>query len=344
MIGWKLVKQFVKSGLVSPRFKLFEKESALVGATTKLQAIVPIPEEEIEVTVEQRSRFLAQFKENYRPMVNHLLGHIQIATFKDLQFHLEQCCLTLSKNLKGEAYHVGIIRNKSQEWVANLAYRYLPLEHLPQSVVEIGRLQKVSQFERTTLNLEKICDINGHFVLFDDVSYTGTQIVDFLDLFFSKFKMNKENSAKIHIHIVVPFMSRMAKERVEKAIIRITMQSKRISSIPTELHISLVTNHILKNIKDIVESYEPSQAQQFYQLLDWPSASPQVPVLDVIADQFEVSQVDQKCLCFTQWKKADNVSLPKLFGHPDVSSEYLEEGCYLPRVVKDVDCPYKKFI
>jgi hypothetical protein len=328
MKGWALIAAFIKTGLIAPRFHLSEKERLQPKAG--LNAIVRFPLIEINLSQFNQEIFINCFTAQNQSLIKLILENVQILTFKHLLTNLEKCCHTLFSQLQDKPYHVAVILGKSQAWIADLSYRYLPIKNLPKSVIEIGKITDKNKFETLKFNLDKLIALtNGNVVLFDDVSYTGKQLLDFIKLI--EFKL-KNTQTKLHLYLVLPFMSKLAKKTVLNA----------ISSSQYSFQISLITEYELNNVLDMTKTLTSPQVEKLYQLLDSPSVSPKIPALSNEKDAFAMTEISQKCLCFTEWKKPDNVSLPKLFGTTEIAPDYLQNGLTkLPTLIKEVSPPYK---
>lgn len=359
MIGWNFIATFLRNGLVKPRFKLPEKEqfyaqSAKQEATDtdsqkyQLKSIVASPLTPIKLTVSRQNIFINSFAQEHQALASLIVQNLQILTFHDLLKNLELCCNTLIRQLEGAPYTVGVIEQKSQEWIANLAYRFLPLEHLPQQAVKLGKLKTQGLLEVLNLDFKQLAEMNGNLVIFDDVSYTGKQIKDYLSMIHQYFnKANgktvalEEPRTQLNIYLVIPFVSKKAKANLSSVI----SNYNTTYSNPTLTHrlsIKLICQVELKNVEDISVTSGQAELEKLYHLLEFPNIAPTTKAISIDDDRFEVQEIQEKVLCFTAWKKADGISLPKLLTTQDIAKGFLKDQLtQLPALIDPVKCPYK---
>jgi phosphoribosylpyrophosphate synthetase len=126
---------------------------------------------------------------------------------KQLTFCVQKLNDLLKKNQHPD-FSVGIVCGKSNQWVTSLALK--DLDYLPSSWFSLGSKQGTIDSKAPTAEFDMAHVKEETIVLFDDCSYTGTQLMDNL-------KRIKDNSGekKRHVYVVIPFMSKDAQQQAK---------------------------------------------------------------------------------------------------------------------------------
>lgn len=167
----------------------------------ELNANPPLPEpghfKKVEESIEENLK-----KYPADSPILKLYAKLQKFTIKDLEIKLKGCVEELSLALKkmgSPDYAVGIVEGKSNQWVAELALKYM--DQLPSHAFFTGINDNGSVDAPGNCTPSKIQE--KVVVLFDDNSCTGCQIERNLETIFYQ---SIEMKTKITVFVVVPFM------------------------------------------------------------------------------------------------------------------------------------------
>jgi hypothetical protein len=254
-------------------------------------------------------KYLQSLPPEYRSTKAKLFQNVQKISYKELQAALFACVQELIQILQDKDYAIGYAENKSQKWVAELALQFMtktPKESFTTYVDSVFGRSRQSHLTGKADN----------FVVFDDSSYSGTQLCELLEILIDEIA--KQADRPRNICVVVPFMSKPAKEKLIQ-----TCNSLLSERLPgTKLLI--ITSPI--KITSFADKYPPNSAAReelftceevlFEKKLEYLSPTDLRGYLD--------DSEDNKCLAYMEWKVPDNVSVPRniLFGGPDPSHPF----------------------
>lgn len=261
-------------------------------------------------------------------------------TYEDLWEALAECTQKLNRALNGQDYDVGYAEQKSQTWVAELA---LPLmEKTPENAF---LLDLEGEEERVLGEEQKYTE---NFVVFDDASYSGDQMVNLLMELVSEMENLPPMPRKIYY--VIPFMSTKAKElmlEIMKA--RRTNTPEKLGPLP-EFCIFTSDKKIpafsdvfppkSQALKDLFEFELQEKTRELYKLdprlstaeadsIDPADPSMRTPKskhdsqMQQYEDNLKAIFLSDKSLAFMEWKTPDARSL-LLFLH-EGSVQYLDD-------------------
>ena len=149
----------------------------------------------------------------YQPALRELADKVTRVTHKQFTQQLEEAVDRFNQALdvaQDKKYVILIQPGKSNQWVAELAYphlRYLP--HDFQSLGEKQARDYVTYLDR----LRAIDEVAKTIVLFDDASYSGTQLKEHVEAIFNKQReMGLRGSS---IYVVVPYATNYALKTIE---------------------------------------------------------------------------------------------------------------------------------
>jgi hypothetical protein len=207
-----------------------------------------------------------------------LFQQVQIISYDEFKKALVSCSHELNTMLGGKPYALGYAEFKSNKWVAEQALSFL--DHPPQSDFPV----KASSDDTSSQQ----GDIDPHvdqFVLFDDVSYSGSQIAgDILFTLIDKMPPGKH----VDIYVVIPFMSEQSRARITDTAQRAQSQGKMVS-------VHIISSEIsVKMVKDIFPA--GSRGRTLF--------------------------MESRCAALPEWKRPDGVSVPPVLttivtgGHP----------------------------
>ncbi len=272
---------------------------------------------------DQIQAFLEEVKNHHPeayPLEEKLFGSLEMLSFDELQTALKQCCTQLNEKLKGQNYTIGFVRNKSTQWLAELALPYLDdapascFEHATDNIVDVhGKQSKIAPQDRC-------------FVIFDDAAYSGKQLCYIIEKLKSAISEAHQNEP-CHLYLVVPFISSIAKKRFEENINQVSPGSvdESLKNLPKgNLNIHLITTD--KKIKSITEVFSVGEIENLAKFADQNNQRP---------GYFDGGAIS-KCLTFTEWKTPDDASVPS-----NVKS-YYQEGREKYQFVTNFLPPYKQ--
>ena len=259
---------------------------------------VPLPEQGETLNLYGLVEVIARLDTKFRPAGRWLINHLNVITLKQLIDSIKTSCEQIKSDLiKSDGYHILIVKDKSQEWMANIAMRFLPAAHLPQSVIPFGKDGTVDeQFEGLVDTLEK--SKHHHFVLFDDASYSGKQLGELI----WKIEMVMQQREMKFTHpttltLVIGGMSESALNRI-KNLLKYTDFSQKYN-----IKIEIICNFIFKDIKAMVndEKVEEPLREKIFQVA--------ANITDnVFTSSSDFLQYFNKTLMVTEWKRPDGYS------------------------------------
>lgn len=184
-------------------------------------------EEGESVVKTEADKWVAAHHEHYQPALMALVEKIQRIHHSTFEKHLKLATENFNKQLEGaedKTFTVLVQGNKSNQWVTELALKYLSYE--PTESLSLGE----KQARDFCGYLDRITDqgrVPRRIVLFDDASYSGTQLAEHVKAIVEKFKnLNLEPPI---IHVIVPFATQYAVNRLERL-----QQQEQIGEIKTE--------------------------------------------------------------------------------------------------------------
>jgi hypothetical protein len=255
-------------------------------------------------------QYVSSLDSQYQPLAKKALAHTQHISMTKFDGALKQCVDTLNQQLK-TPYSVGITFGKSMQWVASLALK--DLGRLPDSWFPLSSEQG-TMFVQT---LESKLDIShvteGTLVIFDDCSYSGTQLYG--NLCRLEEAVNKGNFPK-QLYIVIPFMSQAAQDQFKnfQAIARPTLSL---------LQVTLITgSEKIHCIKDIFNQNERDQISTFFNSVYFSSMHK------------HLNHPGTTSLAWTDWRMPDARSFEKGFGNVGMLKRNAQ-GFYLDTLSED---------
>jgi hypothetical protein len=273
---------------------------------------------------DQIQAFLEEVKNHHPeayPLEEKLFQSLKMLSFDELQTALKQCCIQLNEMLKGQNYTIGFVKNKSTQWLAELALPYLDdapassFEHATDNIVDVhGEQSKIEPQDRC-------------FVIFDDAAYSGKQLCYIIEKLKSAIAEAHQNEP-CHLYLVVPFISSIAKKRFEEKINRVSPglvdeSSKNLPKGNLKIHL-ITTDKKIKSITEIFTVKEIESLAKFAEQDEQPGPG-----------YFDGGAIS-KCLTFTEWKTPDDASVPSTV------KSYYHEGQKKYQFVTNFTPPYKQ--
>jgi hypothetical protein len=176
-----------------------------------------------------------------RAVKRKLFGRVQMITFRELERALRDCARALDEMLRGEDYSLGLVENKSQKWIAELALSFLGAP--PKDIFAPCVPSSISGGESKQSPLTETCT---NFVVFDDVAYSGEQVSALAEDFIEAVR--KLSWRARNLYLVIPFTSAIARARLAREI-RTQLQRN------CQLTIHLVTSST--SVRSFAEAFPP---------------------------------------------------------------------------------------
>lgn len=193
--------------------------------------------------------------------------------------------------LKFDDYYLLSVQGKSQEWMMDIAYRYLPPENLPKGILTIGESGETNKHTEKLL-AEILKTKSNHFILFDDASYSGQQFSDYLSQFSSQLRWYnaKENPPKegefkfLETKNIYFIYGAAPRNKDWKSII------EKFNFEQHNVNIHFVTSHFLENMEGLMNKENLPEHER--------------------AEIFRIAGGTHKSLLTTEWKTPDFISIP----------------------------------
>ena len=134
---------------------------------------------------------------NHRQAGRWLMHHTRVITFRELCQSIKVSCEQLRDSILGwDDYYLLSIKGKSQEWMADIAYRYLPAEKMPKGVLPMDH-------DSVGKNLFNHIKTNSNnFILFDDGAYSARQFYGYLGSLYLHLTHNGSLMEKKSIYFI----------------------------------------------------------------------------------------------------------------------------------------------
>lgn len=235
-------------------------------------------------------------KEEFVSLVQKAIDHVQYISMNEFEAVLEECILDLNKSLEENGqtdYLIGFTQGKSSQWVSSLALE--SLTHLPVGWLDLGSDQGTMRVNTpdTDFEREKVKQDNS-IVLIDDCSYSGTQLINNLERI-GLAAQQSEN--KKHVFIVMPYMTTLAKEKVEA-----------FQKANQHIAVTLITKHKIKTISEI---FSDQSEQELLRKI-------------IVPFYWDFRHSLTSTLCYTNWRMPDKLSF--LHGFGSYAMRFFEEG------------------
>lgn len=266
-------------------------------------------------------------KPRWHTLKKKLFDHIDCIKFQDLQNGLASCCGELNKLLDNKDYIVGFVPQKSQKWIAELA---LPLLNKPPKGYFLPHCAQSYDHATGIKTEQRQCSLyssNRDMVIFDDASYSGTQISETI-LKLKEGIINFKNET-FHLYLVIPFISSIAENRLKFATQPLIWQ-KDVDSTPGKigkLKVHLLTTD--RKIKAMTEVFSDSEIVELMKIEDFETGLGRYTYME--GTRFI------RCLTFPEWKTPDNISVPR-------SMKRWKKGEKTYEFITEFPAPYKVII
>jgi hypothetical protein len=253
-----------------------------------------------------------------------LLNNIDLITFEELMNGLKICCSTLNNLIKDQPYAIGFARNKSQQWLAELALPYL--NHAPISQFSVATDSLLDKSSQDLLDKDV-----SNFVIFDDASYSGNQINNTIRAF-EQALTDKHMDQPCHLYLVVPFLSTQATELISSNfnwVNKSFFNKEQTKELVPKLTITLLTtDRKVLQLKDVFQPEDLVEIEDFLSQ-DHRTAANQAP----------------QALSITEWKIPDAASIHPIILEDDDKIEIVNNKIQILHTTRfhtNVLPPYKK--
>ncbi len=210
----------------------------------------------------QASEWVHAHHEYYQPALTEVVNKVKRIRHREFIGELKKVVEQFNEKLEtveNKSYTILVQPHKSNQWVADWAVD--DLNHLNHAEFkELGEKHASSfiAFLDRIKNTERVAQ---RIVLFDDCSYSGTQLSEHVKAIFTKYEA--EHRANPTIHVIVPFITDYAFELIKK--VGEEKKHRKLEIIYSKKIISveqaLSKEHILK-LKELYNwSAEPIETQ-----------------------------------------------------------------------------------
>lgn len=198
-----------------------KKESIKVlGSQETFSTIAKVPVEvqaDSPINIIEVSKWIKKHRKHYRKSLMKLVRKIDYISHAIFEKHLRTSISSfegqMAKALNGnQPFCVLVEPNKSNQWVAELAYRYLDIK--PEKFIRLGvkkaqdYVKHMDSIDNNPLSLPK------QLVLFDDGSYSGRQIKEHIEAIIknaSDITKRRNFNYNPNIFVVIPYFTSHAR-------------------------------------------------------------------------------------------------------------------------------------
>ena len=224
---------------------------------------------------------------SYRAAGRWLFEHMEIFTFKDLCRSLKKSChLMKDKLLNLGEYQIVTIDKKSQTWVAEIAYRFLPQDNPPSAVLKLE--DNVLSADLFAPLFKSTCE---NFILFDDCAYTGTQFLRLISELYVKLTSGTYTKSESYC----PYTTKRIFFIYGASAVDLNEIVKKYNFDQYNVSVECVTSYEVKNLKTLLSQEDLSQ-KLVHKIKKLVSGNKNIE--------------GKQTLFTTEWKRPDAVSIP----------------------------------
>lgn len=159
-----------------------------------LHPIPPVPKRQPIVNLYPTFDAINLVQSTHTETARWLMTRTRVFTFRELCQSIQRSCDRLRGTiLSWDNYCLLSIRHKSAAWMANIGYRYLPLEKMPKAVLSLDDILAGIQLVEHLKS-----SISNHFILFEDAAYSGTQLKSTLMQLFRRIQQPFDKQKQIY--------------------------------------------------------------------------------------------------------------------------------------------------
>lgn len=275
---WDKIRVMITSGLLTPDLLIRSEEASKLG----LRSLPPLPCLRTHYNLFPIVDSINLLKRNAREAGRWVVHHTGILTFRGLCQSIQRSCQSLKEQLGKSDFYLLTVKGKSQEWMADIAYRYLPKEKMPSGILQIGKDGGVTQHCDKLVEALAKTDAS-HYVLFDDASYTGTQLFEYVTHFKKVLEESRPFPVIKNIYFVYGFSAKRIQERVDQL-----CKDWNFEKYKVKIH--FIPGKQFDNIEEMMK--KEGLSKEMEESIE------------------EVCNTTMKSLLTTQWKTPDFVSTP----------------------------------
>lgn len=190
---WEKVRIIVRSGLLTPNLS----EGASRAIQHGLRPLPPAPKRQRIIKLYSMLDAINTLATDYREAGRWLMHKIRIITFRELCSSIKKSCFSLHEEIANwEDFTFLTIPGKSQAWVADIAYRYLPIEKLTAVLTMTQRYTGREIYRHMTQSR------SHNFLMFDDGAYSCEQFTRYLDEFAGEMREKEAFAATKNLYFI----------------------------------------------------------------------------------------------------------------------------------------------
>lgn len=198
----------------------------------------------------QAKAWIKAHHEYYQPALKALTKNIVRIKHSNFKQHLHEAVKHFNGELAkttDQSYIALVQPGKSNQWVAELALQYVANE--PTESLSLGEKQ-AKDFCQYLDTISKTHEVAKRIVLFDDASYSGTQLTEHVKAIFDKFKELGKKAPTVHV--VAPFATQHA--------------YRKLRALPQyeEGQLKLSIHAKIKSVADVLSSDHVARLKELY--------------------------------------------------------------------------------
>lgn len=225
-------------------------------------AKAPQYKQPLQLDFKKAKAWISRFNYSDKEALNILINNIKGISHENFLEHLKiSTDRFLNKANKNELYTILVEPNKSNKWVADLSHKKIQETGLKTIQVRLGASHASEFIEYLKQSPIVIPD---HLVLFDDASYSGTQMSSHVNEIFKLMYEQGKDLKTVHLHVIIPFMTEIAKQLLEEQYDK-WESSKHIHAsqkIATVYQVLMKNPHPKRNIEIIEKLFWKSEIGQ----------------------------------------------------------------------------------
>lgn len=231
------------------------------------------PTKSFPIDREEAKKYIGHSAGEYQTLAQTLIENIQHITMDMLEARLQDCIEEFKQKIGDQQYSVGLVHGKSFQWVAGLALSHLGRDHLPNSHFGVSKGGTIVSSQDCEEEVGSVQEEN--LVIFDDCSYSGSQLWENIQFINDKVRNKKK------LYIVIPFLSTKARELIIN-------YRNQFPNLQIEV---ITSDYTIRNLSEVFD-FNKKSIQTF------------------LENNGHVS--DRHTLCYTDWRFPDGKSIPTM--------------------------------
>jgi len=258
---WDDLRTLIKSGL----FVKTILETAAHAIRIGLHPLPRVPCAQTIVNLYPTLDAINIVDSNHREAARWLMYQTRVVSFRELCQSIRASCQQLRETIRQwNDYYLLSVEDKSQEWMADIAYRFLPPDKLPKGVLNMS-LYSVGEGLFSHL---KNSD-SDHFILFDDAAHSVVQFNGYLEKLFFLLMRNGPFQKRKELYFVCGLFPREEKLNAtyvdfEKYNVKIIVVSNILTdSLESKMNKEKFTASQKEKIEDLASPTRPHLATEW---------------------------------------------------------------------------------